>query len=359
MRRLTSSEVHANKVAELGLDETVLDLTAVESIAAALRRAAHFLCPCPSTTLVRAVSEPLRGLVEDLEGMRDKIRETLEAMVALGDFLEHRDIESDATSRAAVLLYAAPAGFVSRESGAMILLGISTLALDSLGDRIEYESHLRRLGPSLGEDLGAVLEQLGFSEVPSDQWLRAPRREAPTQHLAYMDRLLDAAQPSGEVAGLSVLDSNRPVRFYRGRWTSAGTLSGRFVARRSQAYGGDLWCYVEMSNGRPERLVDLPLADSRWRGCDEAWRLQMAIDASRGSAQTFSISLGPRNSYVMQFFSPLPMWAQRRLDSIGHRVSRPGSLFAYRMAEDEVAEEVRFAKEALWLDETKGNSETS
>lgn len=85
----------------------------------------------------------------------------------------------------------------------------------------------------------------------------------------------------------------------------------------------------------------------------------MAIDASRGSAQTFSISSGPRNSYVMQFFSPLPMWAQRRLDSIGYRVSRLGSLFAYRMAEDEVAEEVRFAKEVLWLDETKGSPETS
>ena len=357
MRLLTSTEVHANKVAELGLDQTALDLTSIEAISAALRRAANYLCPCSATSLVRAVAEPLRGLVEDIDETRRVVRETLEAMVALGDFLEHRDIESDEASRAAVLLYAAPPSFVYRDSGTAILLGVSTPALDSLAIRIDYDNHLRRLIPLLGENLGGDLKQLGFSKVPSDQWLKLPRRETPTQHLAYLDRILDAAQPSGEVAGLTLLDSDCPVRFYHGRWTSPGSLSGRFVARRSQAYGGDLWCYIEMSNGRPERLVDLPLADSRWRGCDEAWRLQMAIDASRGSAQIFSINPGPGNSYIMQFFSPLPMWAQRRLDSIALLVSNPGSLFAYRMPEVELAEEVRFAKEFLWLDELNGSSE--
>ena len=336
MRRLTAPEVHTNKVAELGLDQTALDLTSVEAIAAALRRAASFLCPCAATTLVRAATEPLRGLVEEMEDARRIVRETLEAMIAHGDFFEHRDIEEDAIADAAVLLYAAPPSFVSRESGTAILLGVSTPALDSLADRIEYVNHLRCLSPSLGQDLGVELEQLGFSEVPSGQWLQVPRRETPTQHLAHFDRLLDASQPSGDVAGLSILDWDRPVRYYRGRWTSTGSQSGRFVARRSQAYGGDLWCYVAMSDGRPERLVDLPLTDSRWRGCDEAWRLQMAIDADRGSAQLFRIHPGPGNSYVMQFFSPLPMWARRRLDSVGHLVSSPGCLFAYRLAEAEL-----------------------
>ncbi len=359
MRRLSASEVHASKVAELGLDETALDLTSIEAIAAALRRAANFLCPCAATTLVRAVAEPLRGLIQDMEETREIVRETLDAMIAIGDFLEYRDIESDETSRAAVLLYAAPPSFVSRDSGTAILLGVSTPALDSLADRIDYENHLRRLSPSLGEDLGADLEQLGFSEVPQDQWLQMPRRETPTQHLAHLDRLLNAAVPSGEVAGLSILDWDRPVRFYRGRWTSAGSLSGRFVARRSQAYGGDLWCYIEISSGMPERLVDFPLGDSRWRGCDEAWRLQMAIDANRGSAQVFRIHPGPEKSYVMQFFSPLPMWARRRLDSVGHLVPSPGCLFAYRLAEAELAEEVHFAHDVLWLEELNGSSEPS
>ena len=356
MRRLAANEVHANKVAELGLDHTALDLTSIEAIAAALRRAAQFLCPCAATTLVRAVAEPLRGLIKDEEETRGIVQETLESLIALGDLLEHSDIESDDSSHSAVLLYAAPPSFISRNSGTTILLGISTPALHYFADRIEYGGHLRRLRPKLGEDLDAELEQLGFIEVPIDQWLRVPPQETPTQHLVHLDRLLDTAQPSGEVAGLSVLDWDRPVRFYRRRWTSAGSLSGRFVARRDQAYGGDLWCYVEMSDGSVERLVDLPLPNSQWRGCDEAWRLQMAIDASNGNAQVFSTHPGSGNSYVMRFYSPLPMWARRRLDSIGHLVSSPGCLFAYGLAEAELAEEVDFAREVMWLDELKDGS---
>ena len=356
MRRLTAAEVHTNKVAELGLDQTEFDLTSVEAVAASLRRSASFLCPCAATTLVRAVADPLRGLVKETEDIRGIVRETLEAMIAHGDLIEHRDIEDPAPG-GPILLYAAPPSFVRRESGAAILLGVSNPALDSLAARIEYVGHLRRLSPGLGEDLSSELQQVGFREVSLQQWLRAPQGETPAQHLAHFDLLLDRTQPSGEVPGLTLLDSERSVRYYPGRWTSVGSLSGRFVARRSQAYGADLWCYIEMSGGRPERLLDLPLADSRWRGCDEAWRLQMAIDANRGSPQLFRIHSGPGNSYAMQFFSPIPMWARRRLDSVGNPISAPGCLFAYRLAEAELAEEVRFAGEVLWLEEPKGSPE--
>ena len=114
MRRLTDTEVHARKVAQLGLNPNALDLTSVEAIAAALRRAACFLCPCASATLVRGVVRPLRGLVEDIETVKSLVQDTLEAMIGHGDFLEHRDIEEDATQGTTVLLYAAPASFVAR-----------------------------------------------------------------------------------------------------------------------------------------------------------------------------------------------------------------------------------------------------
>ena len=352
MRRLSSSEVHASKVSQLGLDQTAFNLTSVEATAAALRRAAGFLCPCTATTLVRAVVEPLRGLVDDVKETSGKVRETLEAMVATGDLLEFRDIETDETTRSPVLLYAAPPRFVFRESGASILLGVSAPEDDYLVERIDYQNHLRRISPNFGEDLSAALEQFGFSEIASDQWLRIPRRESPAQHLAHLDRRLDAAQRSGEVDGLSVLDSDRSVRFYRGRWTSPTKLSGRFVARREQAYGGDLWCYIELNDGRPERLVDLPLPDSQWRGCDEAWRLQMAIDATLGHALVYGLRPGPNHSSVIEFFSPSPMWAQRRLDWIGQPTSSSGALLAYQLAESELAEEARFAEEVLWLEKS-------
>ena len=319
---------------------------------------ASFLCPCSAPTLVRGVVRPLRGLVNDFEALRDTVQETLEAVIAHGDILEHRDVEKDIANEAASLLYAAPASFVVRKSGVVILLGIASDQVSALPnyleERVEYEKHLRRLTPIPGEELPAHLTQLGLLELSYKHWLRAPQAETPEQHLSRIDRLLDTVQPSRDVPGLSLLDPERPVRYYRGRWTNVRSQSGRFVARRSQAYGNDLWCYVQLHDGNPERLIDLPLPGGRWRGCDEAWRLQMAIDAHRGHAQRFRIAPGPADTRVVQFFSPVPMWARRRWAAIGELVSSTGCLFAYRLAEAELAEELDFARKRLWLDELGG-----
>src|ERR1700722_16137857 len=113
MRRLTVEQVHAQKVVELGLDPEASHLTAPEGLAGALRRAASYLCPCSSATLVRAVVRPLRGLVRDLDDARELVEETLEAMIAHGDVLEQPELQGDALS-CRVLLYAAPASFVVR-----------------------------------------------------------------------------------------------------------------------------------------------------------------------------------------------------------------------------------------------------
>jgi hypothetical protein len=287
------------------------------------------------------------------------VEETLEAMVAHGDFLEHRDMEGSLGYGTAALLYAAPPGFVCRQSGAVILLGTATDQLSALPDdlesRIEYVNHLRRLNPAPGEDLRAVLIEFGLVEISYDSWLRPPAAKTSDQYLSHLGGLLDSAQPSRDVTGLLLLDPERPVRYYRGRWVEPRSQSGRFVARRSQAYGAQLWSYVQLSEGSPERLIDFPITGSRWRGCDEAWHLQMAIDAKRGEPQRFRVRPGPGDTQVMEFFSPVPMWARRRWDAIGEPVPGSGCLFAYKLADTELGEELRFAREALWLEELTGS----
>jgi hypothetical protein len=355
VRRLSAAEVNAEKVEELGLDPSALDLTSVEAIACALRRVASFLCPCTAPTLVRGVVRPLRGLVETLHDTKGLVEDTLEAIIAHGDILEHRDIQAESEHAAAALLYAAPASFVARESSAVILLGVTSDQPSALPDdleaRVEYVNHVRRLSPAPGEDLQSDLLDMGVVQTAYADWLRAPPLDTPAQHLARFDELLDAARPSRDVPGLSLLDPARPVRYYRGRWVEPRAQSGRFVARRAQAYGADLWCYVEVRDGNPERLIDLPVAGGRWRGCDDAWRVQLAIDAQRGEPQRLRIRPGPEGTRVMEIFSPVPMWARRRWDAVGEPVSASGSLFAYRFAESELTEELRYAHEALWLSE--------
>src|SRR5580765_8944244 len=110
MRQLTAEQVRAQKVTDLGLDPTAHDLTSIEALAAALRRAAGFLCPCAPATLVRAVVGPLRGLGSDEAVAKESVQQTLDAMVTHGDLLEHADVNGGG----ATLLYAAPPAFILR-----------------------------------------------------------------------------------------------------------------------------------------------------------------------------------------------------------------------------------------------------
>ena len=354
MKRLSAQDVHAHKVSELGLDPTALDLTSLEAVAAALRRAASFFCPCAASTLVRAVVNPLNGLVQDLVELRESVENTLEAVIAHGDLLEQRDIANgDAGARSGLLLYAAPPSFVHRESGSVLLLGIASDQQSPLPDefvaRIEHINHVRILRSATGEDLRAELTHLGLSELSFDGWLKPPTVETAAQHVSRFDRLLQDAPSSSDIPNLTLLDASRSVRYYRGRWVEPRSQTGRFLGRRGQAYGADLWCYVELSNGRPQRFVDLPLDNNRARGCDEAWWLQMAIDAKRGEPQRFRIRRGPGGNCLFELFSPLPMWARRRWDAVGEPTPGSGCLFAYRFPEREIAEELRFIHDRLWL----------
>ena len=361
MKLLTAEEVHAQKVAELELNSTALNLTSVEAIAGALRRVASIYCPCTAATLVRGAVEPLRGLVNDLNSFKNTVEDILEALIAYGDIFEHRDVKDNSVVGAALILYGAPVSFVIRESGTVFLLGITSdhgSALpDDLKQRIEYKRHLRYLIPQKDEDLREDLNKLGLIEITQGDWLRVPQSESSVQHLSQINSLLDAVGPSREVPGLLLLDAERPVNYYRGRWAKVINQSGRFVARRSQAYGADLWCYVQLRNGNPERLIDFPLVSSHWRGCDEAWRVQIAIDAERENAQRYRIKLAPNGMRLIQFYSPIPMWARRRLDAIGEPISSPGCLFANLVPESELVEELQFVRVELWLEEMVGGTQ--
>ena len=219
---------------------------------------------------------------------------------------------------------AAPPTFIWRDNHSAFLLGIvpdyPSALPQELEDRIEYVNHSRRIHEKGdGEDLHRYLRQLGLVELSADRWMKAPQHESADDHIRRLNRSLNAI--SGDLPGLTLLNPGRPVRYYPGRWEAASNQSGCFVARRPQIYGNDLWCYVELDNGRAERMIEFPVLGSRLRGCDEAWRLQAAIDANRGFPQQFRLRSGPtKNMQVIDFFSPVPMWARRRFDAVGEPV---------------------------------------
>jgi len=348
VRIVTGGDVHAMSVGGLGLDPSAVDLTAPEAVSALVRQTAALCAPCSRRALADSVFRCLRGLVEEEDLAADRIRTTIENLVAYGDVLELREGVDGP-----LLLHLAPPSFIARSSGAVFLVGIAPDVVSplptSLQARVDHTCYKRVLRSLPGEDLAQTLKQCGLVEVPERLWLKAPPL-CPAQSLkADCDANLDrSGAVSSDVAGLKILDSGLPVRYYLGRWTEPRERSGRFIGRREQRYGASLWCYVELDCGSPSKLYDF--TQGEWPGCDQAWHLQMALDACLSHRQQYRVGiLDLRGSIVLSFFSPIPSWAQRHLDTVGERVEAPSCLFAYRLPVGEVPQEKEFLETRLWL----------
>lgn len=96
------------------------------------------------------------------------------------------------------------------------------------------------------------------------------------------------------------------------------------------------------------KLMDLPMRGSRYRGCDDGWRLQMAIDAASGRPQRYSMR-GFDAETALTFDFPIPMWATRRLETVGKRVTRSKALMEYLVPHRFLSEETRYLEDALGL----------
>jgi len=321
-------------------------------LAASLRRVAGILCPCSRATLVTAVLESLRYLIEDNDAMEERLAATVEAIIIGGDLLELNRVTIDDPAVKGSWVFAAPPRFVVRPSGSVFLIGIvpddTTPLPASLSARIAHEGFARVLIPQPSEDLPSVLRDLGLLELAESIWLKAPKQESPIDLRDGMLRRLTDQLPSGDVTDISILDPARNVDYYVGRWINPKKESGNYVARRPQAYGAPLWGFASLTNGVVTRFLDFPLKGTRWRGCDVAWHLQMAIDHCRGTPQLYRHRPTPGGA-CLDFFSPLPLWAQRRLDMLGRPAPREKCLSSYWIPQCELASQEAFLQKRLWL----------
>jgi hypothetical protein len=357
LRVLSTADVHAVSVRALGLDAEALDLESPEALAALVRRAASFTSPCSPKALRGHVLTALTELTDPGANAREELRtsidETVEALTSYGDLLE-LPADDPNESASARVLYLAPPTYVCVDDVLFLLGGLQDggdAVPSDLRAVVEYRSHTRRVRPNDLADASKRLRAIGWVELRRDLWLPAPIQGEPKQLIERANSTLAAKPTAGEVPGLSVLDPQAPTTYYRGRWKEPTRKSGRFVARREQRYGADLWSYVELANGAVTHLTDLPLsAQTGVRPCDAAWHLQMAIDAQAGRPQFYRRRPRPVTGAVLvDFFSPVPLWARRRWDVLGEEVPRNGSLFAYRFPADVYADVERTLHSDLWL----------
>lgn len=350
--RVTAHEVAASSVSVLGFDPSTADLSTPEVLASAIRRAASFSSPISPRALREMVVESLRELTHS-DDVTEDVEEMITKLVAHGDLVE-APIEDPVSGRETRTLFLAAPAFVRISSSDILLLGIRASGIGLLDDEhlqvVRHDGHVRRV--QAAENVGPSLVEAGLEELPEAHWLRRPpsstAAELATDYLAR----LRSAPPAGTIDGVRVLDPTRSPSYYRGRWRPPSAKdSGRFVIRREVEFGADAWCFADLRGGVIERLIDLPVHDRLARACDEAWRLQAAIDELSGTSQQVRVSTDTSTSLaVLDFFSPLPSWAQRRLDVVGRALpKRRGSLFSYELRQGAVKDELLVLREMMWI----------
>jgi hypothetical protein len=350
MKLVTPSVVQSRAIEILGLDSSVLDLSSPEGLAATIRRATSFSSPCSSSHVVSMCFELLTPLLGPSIS-RETIADALESLISYGDLYEAPDVTGNSASE---LIYVTPPSFVAVSSSLVLLIGIGVDGCfpipEPLKELVQPVGHYRRIVASGLEETCKVLLSAGFLHIDLNEWMKAPPSLSSEAHVGKYDRYLVPTGVVGTLEGLRILEFDRPVHYYRGRWAPLKKQSGKFIARRPQAYGADLWCYLHVENGEVKWFVDLPVLETRWRGCDEAWHLQQAIDAMRGHPQIYATRKGTASgTVVVDLFSPIPQWARRRWDYSGEPTTASNCLLSYVFASSRVEEELKFVQERMWL----------
>jgi hypothetical protein len=346
---ITTTELVAKTVTSVELDPLKFQLTDIEVLSGLVRHSASYATPCPPSTLKRLVLTGLRGLANSDE-ISDLIDTVIDGLVGYGDLIELRSAEPG-DSR--LYLYSGFPSFVEPAPGHFLILGIRDAAQqilpDTLMSRINCVGFTRRILAEISEDLSGHLRQLGLHHLPEVLWQKEPTQISASELKRHFDIQLNGTNASSSVEGLIVVDPERSPRYYKARWVQPKGLTGRFVGRREQYYGAPLWCYVELKNGQPTKLLDL--LDKDWRGCDLAWRLLLALDYMNGRAQTYRTELLENGEVLLRLYSPIPSWVQRRWDLLGSRVTAPHCLLAYRLSYDQYVADLPRLRDSLWLAE--------
>lgn len=316
----------------------------------ALRRASYLLAPCSASDLVRFVAEPLSYLGE----IHEETEAELQDLIAYGDIFEMRRIDGDPWDTPHLVLRPAPPAFVMRSKTQAFILGVggdypSPLPAElsaSLGDA----GPVRILDCPDDEDLAGHLSEFGLTQLSEQAWLRLPPVTSAADHVAgWREHLNGVPANMSAVPDLEIIDTTRPPSFYSGRWRVPRQADrGLFVARRPQVVGGRLWCVVELVAGQPTRLLDLHPNDGFLRPCDQAWRLQAALDALHGTLQQVIITEDGATTHLA-FGGPLPSFAERKLALVAIKSRAPQCLFRFSSSTASLQAEIAFLQSTLWM----------
>ena len=344
-----------------------LELGSHEVLAQLVRRVASFKCPTTNRELAKPVLESLKGLVgeEQLSDLKELLlgeRDDglIDTLIGCGDLQEVTPAGNHGHPAGKQLYLGAPA-FLRRGNGDCLVIGSRSEGrrlLPGFEDRIEHTGHVRWFRSVDGELPASILGGLGLRELLRREWLQPPAEITSEELVREYDQALNQEKPigGGQIEGLQLLDSGKPSRNYRARWGEPSRQhTGNYVARRPQAYSAPRWCYVAVDSGQVRFALDLPLLDPLARGCDEAWRLQAAIDKNLNHPLVVTVTGQDSGEYLLNISTPPPKWVQRRLGIVGRVIEREkGGWPSWCLRRDAVDEELSFLEDMMFCRVERG-----
>jgi hypothetical protein len=337
----------------LGIDQLGKQIDDI-FLMAMLRRTAGALCPCSRTVLRTALVESLSFLHDESDSLGERLENLTNDLIVAGDLLELSDVTTGEIDAKGTWVFASPPSFIVRKSNRIYIIGIvpdqDSFLPEALSRRVVHSNNVRYITPESGEDLANSLAAEGLNQIQESVWIKTPKMLSADELLLKAQQRLSEVTQCAPITDMEIINPDRIISNYRGRWSKPTDQTGTFVARRLQEFGAPIWCFVELYAGTLIRIIDLPLGTYLWRGCDAAWHLQMAIDRLQGQPQRYRLSEANGISRF-DFFSPLPLWAERHLMVLGRKLAGEKSLFAYEIPASETSQEAEFLKNYLWLEQ--------
>jgi len=322
-------------------------------LASSIRRASSFLCPCSQATIVSHLVQSLRNLVDSSELLESRIEDAINRLIVGGDLLELSDVSTSDVNAKGTWVFPGTPSFILRPNGNVFICGVvgdENLAIPSFSSRIIYRGFKRIVRPESEEKIDEVLKGLGLVSISEKAWLKLPKKVAAEKYLSEMisrfpDDIIE------KIEEVDIINYSHPWNYYRKRWSKPKDETGLFVGRRPYLFGAPTWCFVELVCGEVKRLIDVPLSINgiQQRGCDTAWHLLTALDHHNKNHHFYRVRESGEEK-ILDFFSPIPLWAERRLMAIGDSTTPLNSLFSYIIPKEEFLTEESFLKEYLWME---------
>ncbi len=318
-------------------------------ITQSVRRTCSVLGPISRRRLAGSIQLAIAPLYQG-DDLRERITEAIEDLEQLNELVGDGG-SSDGGSTVSLYRLVGPR-IILHESGIGVVQGEGpdgqSILPDDLRRGMAWNGRVRLL--DLTPDAVNSLKALGFFIQDFDVWVRQP------DHPKAAEVIKEFSPKSSEprdVQGVSIIDPEARVNYYRGRWRDLCTSDyGLMVGRRSWDYRDGRWCSILAKEGKVAGLKDLH-PTKLMTAADHAWLLQCAIDHENGTPQQYSLSTlrDAGSGGDISIFSPVPSWITRRWSLFGEKVVRArGALATWRFLDTKTLQvEAANLEASLWL----------